>query len=417
MNFLKVGFVFAIPTLIKLFAGLIIVKIFAIYLGPEGLGKLGQFLSLITMVTILAGGGIGIGIVKYIAEFQCEPKTLSSYVATASSITLSFSVLLLLVLALTAKYISLFLFQTTDYISVIYVLAFVQVVIGYGSFLMALLNGHRLVNDFAVVGVLSAILGCVGVVIGCAYFGLVGAMYGVMWFSSCQIIALLIWYHFFFKQPWRFIKPKFSVDIAKLFSRFGLMQLVSVFTMQFAQVLIRKIIEGNSSWHDVGYWQGLVKISDAYLMFITVVLSNYYMPRLSELKNKVDIIREVVAVYKIVIPTLFILALVVYFLRDFIVCILYSKDFLPISKLFFLQIVGDFFKVIAYIVAYILISKAMIKLCICAEILQSVMLVFFSLLLVNLYGLSGAVYAYVVTYVIYAGIFVGGLYIYSRKSN
>ena len=63
MRFLKVGLLFAASTVSKLVAGLLIVKIVAIYLGASGLGQLGQFMSLMSMITLLAGGGIGTGII------------------------------------------------------------------------------------------------------------------------------------------------------------------------------------------------------------------------------------------------------------------------------------------------------------------------------------------------------------------
>ena len=63
MNFFRAGLIFSASTASKLIAGLAIVKIIAITLGADGLGRLGQFMSLISMVTILAGGGIASGVI------------------------------------------------------------------------------------------------------------------------------------------------------------------------------------------------------------------------------------------------------------------------------------------------------------------------------------------------------------------
>lgn len=96
MCFLKVGILFAASILRKLIAGLRIVKIVAIYLGTEGLGQLGQFMSLMSMITILAGGGINTGIIKYVAEFNKEEVQLNGYLRAASMITLVFYLMLFL---------------------------------------------------------------------------------------------------------------------------------------------------------------------------------------------------------------------------------------------------------------------------------------------------------------------------------
>src|SRR5437660_9073573 len=109
MNFLKVGLLFSASTLSKLLAGLIVVKIIAVYVGAGGLGRLGQFMSLMSMVTIMAGGGITTGIVKYVAEFKDNNQELKEYLGAASLVTILASLLLGLILLFSAPVISLWL--------------------------------------------------------------------------------------------------------------------------------------------------------------------------------------------------------------------------------------------------------------------------------------------------------------------
>lgn len=415
MSFLKVGLVFAIPTIAKLAAGLIVVKVIAIYLGVDGLGRIGQFMSLMSMLTVLAGGGISIGIVKYVAEFQDKKNQLSDYIQTASCVTLGYSIFLTAVLFILDEKISVFLFKTPLYAFEIRVLAFSQIAIGLSSFFLGILNGLRQAKAFAFVSLASVFFGAIGVVIGCKWGGFTGAMYGMMWFSSCQLIFLVIWYYWSFNKDWRLLKPRWLPEIAKKFTLFSFMQLVTVLTMQLAQIIIRNLIEQKTNWIDVGYWQGLVKISDAYLLFITVVLANYYMPKLSELKEKSEVIREVIAAYKIVIPTLLLFIPIIFACRNAIVITLYSEKFLAISDLFFWQIIGDFLKVIAYISGYVAVAKAASKIYISAEIFQAGLLIILSFFLVTHYGVQGAVYAYVITYFIYASVSLFCLRLYAKK--
>lgn len=126
MYFLKVGILFSTSTLSKLIAGLLIVKIVAIYLGTEGLGQLGQFMSLMSMITILAGGGINAGIIKYVADFDKEEVKLNGYLRAASMITLVFSSILGFGLLVGASEISRWLFNTDNYATVVRVLATAQ---------------------------------------------------------------------------------------------------------------------------------------------------------------------------------------------------------------------------------------------------------------------------------------------------
>ena len=415
MSFFKAGLLFSIPTIAKLLAGLVIVKAIAVYLGVDGLGRLGQFMSLMAMLGVLAGGGIATGVIKYVAEFHDQKNKLEDFVQTANCITLIAGVLFAFILFFLAPLLSQFLFKTPEYTFEIRILSLVQIAIGLSSFLLGILNGLRQMKAYALVSLCSVLLGAMGLVFACAWYGMKGAMYGMMWFSSCPLIFLIIWYRFLFKGTWSFIKPRWLPKIAQQFSHFSVMQLVTVFTMQMSQIVIRNAIETQTSWVEVGYWQGLVKISDAYLLFITVVLANYYMPKLSALKEKRAVIQEVIATYKIIVPTLLLCMPILFIFRNTFILILYSDQFLAMGDLFFWQITGDFLKVMAYISGYVAVAKAASKIYITAEIFQACTLVLLSLFLIDLYGLQGAVYAYVITYFIYSILSIYCLRVYAKR--
>ncbi|QDG71787.1 oligosaccharide flippase family protein [Janthinobacterium tructae] len=196
MCFLKVGILFAASILRKLIAGLRIVKIVAIYLGTEGLGQLGQFMSLMSMITILAGGGINTGIIKYVAEFNKEEVQLNGYLRAASMITLVFYLMLFLGLLVGASEISRWLFNTDNYATVVRVLVAAQFTIALTNLLMGILNGHQRVKAFAIINSTSVLVGATGVVVGWALYGMRGAMYGLIWMPSCTLFLLLPWYRF-----------------------------------------------------------------------------------------------------------------------------------------------------------------------------------------------------------------------------
>lgn len=63
------------------------------------------------------------------------------------------------------------------------------------------------------------------------------------------------------------------------------MSMIHILTVPVSFIIIRNYITDTLSMEHAGYWQGLTKISDTYLMFITMSLSVYYLPRLSEIKD------------------------------------------------------------------------------------------------------------------------------------
>src|SRR3989338_3475719 len=126
-EFLKVGFWTSLSTFIKILSYLFIVKFIALYTGPEGLGKMGQFMSLMTIIGVCAGGGISNGIIRYIAEYDKNaPYKIKAIIGSGSLITLFISFAFFLICTLFSKLISAFLFNTYEFSSIIVVLAIAQ---------------------------------------------------------------------------------------------------------------------------------------------------------------------------------------------------------------------------------------------------------------------------------------------------
>lgn len=401
MHFLKVGLLFAASTLSKLLASLVVVKIIAVYIGADGLGRLGQFMSLMSMITILAGGGITTGIVKYVAQYKDDAAELKRYLGAASSVTAIASALVCTGLLVFAPWLSMWLLKTEDYASVIRVLALAQFLIAATNLLLGLVNGHQRVNAFAIINTISVILGASGVAVACSMYGIKGTMYGLIWFPACAILLLLPWYRYGLRFQWRDLKPTWDRERIAKFMGFSLMMLVTVLTMQMSQIIIRMMIETKDSWTAVGYWQAVSRVSDAYLQFITVVLANYYLPRLSALKQRHEIQKEVNQAYRYAMPVLLVMSLLIFLCRDWIILLLFSREFLPMKDFFTWQLIGDGFKVAAYISAYVAVARASTRIYIAAEIYQAGMLLVFSHFFIGKFGAVGATYAYCLNYIIY----------------
>ena len=90
-------------------------------------------------------------------------------------------------------------------------------------------------------------------------------------------------------------------------------------------IMMRKLLAAQYSWDEVGIWQGVSSISDAYLQFITASFSVYLLPTLSRLTEKRDITREVVKSLKFVLPAVAAASFTVWLLRDFAIWLLLSN--------------------------------------------------------------------------------------------
>ena len=54
------------------------------------------------------------------------------------------------------------------------------------------------------------------------------------------------------------------------------MALLTSITLPVAYIMMRNLLAEHYSWDDVGIWQGVSSISDAYLQFITASFSVYF---------------------------------------------------------------------------------------------------------------------------------------------
>jgi PST family polysaccharide transporter len=173
-----------------------------------------------------------------------------------------------------------------------------------------------------------------------------------------------------------------------------------------SQLFIRNFVMTRISPVAAGYWQGVVKLSDMYMGVITSSLALYYLPRLSEIKEINELRKEIFLGYSILMPLMIILGLTIFFLRDFITHTLYAPSFGPMRELFPFQLLGDFFKIASWLLAFLMLAKAKGKMFIITEVIFSLSYLIFSLLFIENYGIVGATYSYCLNYFLYFILFV-----------
>lgn len=110
MSLAKASVWTAASTLVKIGAGLLVVKLLAVSFGPSGVGLAGNFRQLVTVLGVLAGAGIFNGVTKYVAQHHDDAEKLRTVVGTSSAMVLGFSTLLAVVFLLAAAPISQGLF-------------------------------------------------------------------------------------------------------------------------------------------------------------------------------------------------------------------------------------------------------------------------------------------------------------------
>jgi len=247
----------------------------------------------------------------------------------------------------------------------------------------------------------SAIISGAIVISMIVYGGLNGALLALsIQYAVIALIAIVI----NIKQPWFkmvFLWGKTSTSVKKDILSYMLMAITSALCLPIAMILIRNIMIGFVGWTQTGEWQAVWKISEVYLGVITMALGAYYLPRLSQLNSADSIKKEIYSTSKLIVPIVFFLAVGVYLCRDIAITILFTEEFRSARDLFLIQLLGDVVKIASWLFAYPMIARKATKWFISTEIAFSLTWVLFTYLFVNIYGIHGANYAYLINYTLY----------------
>jgi enterobacterial common antigen flippase len=416
MSLAKASVWTASSTLVKIVAGLLVVKLLAVSFGPEGVGQAGNFRQLITVLGVLAGAGIFNGVTTYVAQFQQQPASLRAVTGTASALVLAFSTLLALVFLLAAAPISRALFGHDHYQGVVRIVAFLQLGIAWANLTLALLKGFRDARGNALALIAGSLIGVVAYVLCWWIGGYAGALVGLALVPALVVVpALAMLRRHQQVLPLRWLKPVWEPQLARNLAKFTLMALITSVTLPVAWVMMRNLLAQQQGWAQVGLWQGVTSISDAYLQFITATFSVWLLPTLARLEHKPQIAREIMRALRFVLPAVAAASFCVWLLRDVAIWLLFSPQFAAMRDLFVWQLCGDVFKVGAYVFGYLVIAKASLRFYILTEVSQFILLMAFSHWLIPLHGTVGAAQAYMATYICYFALCCGAFTIYCRR--
>ena len=403
-------------TLVKIGVGLIVVKLLAVSFGPSGVGQAGNFRQLITVLGVLSGAGIFNGVTKYVAEHQQDEARLRAVLGTASTLILGFSTLLALAFLLAAAPVSVGLFGHDRYQNVVRSVALVQMGIASANFFLAILKGYRdaLGNALAIVG--GSLIGLVAYILCVRLGGYEGALAGLALVPALAVIPAGLLLAKRRRFPLRDLKPGWDRLLAGQYAKFTLMALMTAVTLPVAYIMMRNLLAAHDGWDAVGIWQGVSSISDAYLQFITASFSVYLLPTLSRLTEKTAVTREIGRSLAFVLPAVAVVSFGVWLLRDVAIWLLFSEKFTAMRDLFAWQLVGDVFKVGAYVYGYLVIARASLRFYLLTELSQFLLLTGFAHWLIPAHGALGAAQAYMATYCLYFLLCSTVFLIYRRRA-
>jgi O-antigen/teichoic acid export membrane protein len=398
---------------LRMVANLVILKMIAVMLGPVGMGGLGNFMSLTTMISVFSGGGIATGITKYVAEYQKSPRRLIKFIGTAFAFGFLYSAIFFVGSIVFSAKLSVVLFGSSDFIWLMPTIGLAQLICFFGTAVIAIVNGQRRQDLFALITLVAYFLAIPISFVLIYTFELDGAAIALLVVASATGIPAVFLVMRSRLTP--LIRIRFNSADTKKLSRFAIMLLASAVLFPISEIFIRTMVIELLGKNEAGLWQALSKLSGAYLGFFTLYLSVSYMPQLSALSDR-SLISQAVGQMIIKIGAVFaFFGAGLFIVKDFVVTLLFSIDFLNMTPLFIWQLLGDFFRLSAYVIGFLGVAKAAFRMYIACEVLQVFLQMFFAYLTLNKGGsLVELVQSYALAYFIYFLVMLFAFFKYYR---
>lgn len=387
--------------LVKLSTSLFLSKVLAVYVGPAGYGVIGQFQSLVSMVTTFASGATANGVIKLTAEHAGNPARQRAVWGTAATIGLCGAAVMAVLLIVASAPLSRLVLVNQAHSDILVWLALALALMVMNGLFLAALNGRKAVRELAASNIVGSLVSAVVAYLLVREYGLWGALLAL---SIAQALAFGFTAWMFRRicaVRWRDLMGHWDQDVARALGGFALMAATTAAVAPIGQMVIRDDLASSLGWDIAGLWQALWKISETHLLLLTSTLSVYFLPRYSEIRSGKELSREVRKGYLFVIPLVLLTSLLLYTFREELVRGLLSEEFVPLAGVLWLQLIGDALKVCSWVVSFTMVSHARTRAFVVTELIFTLVYVALTILLGRLYGLAGTAMAYSVTYLVY----------------
>ncbi len=387
---------------VRALLGFISGRIIAEKFGPSGVALIGDIRNIIPMIQSFSSLGFFNGIVKYVAEFKSNKVELLKLFSTTFVFVFFASFISFVVLFFGASYWNNLLFGENQNFSFIFqLLAIASPFIAMNRIFNGIINGLSLYKKFIKIEFFTYVLGVVFILTFLYFKGLKGTLFAI---AMIPILQFLILFYFFSKTLKEYLDYK-EIRIVipyknKLFG-FTIMSFVATLLGNFIEVDLRGYLKNQISSEDAGYWTAMCNLSKQYLIFFSAIFTLYIIPKFTTISSSIIFRKELLYIFRTILPLLAIGLLLIFFLRNLIIEITLGEGFLEMSSLFKWQLIGDFTKIVSMIIAHQFLAKKMVKQFIITELLSLLFFYVFARFFIKSMGVEGIVFAHFVRYVLY----------------
>ena len=374
--------------------------LFATTFGELGIARIGQIRNVMAMLTSVSSLGIFNGVVKYVAEHKSNKPELARLFSTATAFLLIGTIICSFILFFGADYFSVTIFKSEDLGYVFRLLAVIVPFLAISRTINGIVNGLSDYKRYAKIELISYLLAASAILIGLYTAQLEGVIIAI---AIAPIIQMIVMVFIFGKTIKKYINFKslgLNFNYKNQLLAFTLMSFISTFLLNYIELDIINLIENELNINEAGYWTAMTFISKNYMVFASGLFTLYVIPKFTNIYNKEDFKHEVLNIYKTILPIFGLGMLIVYFLRNVIINVIYP-DFTGMEPLFKWQLFGDFIRLCALVLAHQFLAKRLVKSFVVTEIISLILFFVLTKVFIQYYGTEGVVIAHLVRYIIY----------------
>ena len=402
----KVGSLNSVGVLVKMASGLIVNKLLAIFLAPYGLAMVGNFRDFVQAILGVSTFSIEKGVTKYTADYKNDKQKLSEFISSLLFAAVIFSGIVGLVVIIGGGYFSQLLFDTPDYQLLFRFLGIVVPFMALQSFLLAIVNGLERYKTVVWIGIGCNVVYAILMVYVIQNFQLTGALFGLALVPFLYLMITL----FMIREDWALLLASSYQHVRRLYLNgllvYAGMVVFSAVAFPLLYLFIRNHIAEVLSLADAGYWEAMHRLSVQYMMFVLSLMTLYLLPKYAEERTATGFLSWAGSFYKTVFPFFIIGLVIIFFLKKFLIRLLFTQEFLPMEVLFKWQLLGDLFRAMAMVLVFQFHAKRMVWSYILTDMLLAASLGLGTVIGIRYFGLEGSAMAHAVAYLLYFCVIV-----------
>jgi O-antigen/teichoic acid export membrane protein len=384
---------------------LTITKLFATYFGANGLTLLAHFQNLLSIVTTLAGEGLNKGIIKFLSNPYLNPEDKQQFFVLGILLQLGIFVSACLVGFL---YGDSFATQFADNFSSLtwsLLVAIPLLANLFNLFLIAVIQSQQRFKLFSFLNSLNIILSAVCIYLSISYNSLPIALlaYGIGQGLALCITLPVSWRYLplsllaFSPDGWRKLQTKKLLQLLD----FMLIGLSIVLFSRLGTYILREYNIGMLGMTATGLWEAVMRLSDGHTFVFNATFIAIFYPKVAGLAQEPAKLRSYLwQTFRFILPLIAVGLFLIFVFKSQIITLLFDASFLNASFLVSWVLLGDFFKLISYLLSNLLIAQGRSRLFV---LLQGVFMAQYFLLMYLLiphFGLLALGITWVTSYLI-----------------